>query len=676
MGSRPEHTDADANTPELANYIVGQILAQANDWRFWATLGSRLTILSEAAPEVVLDRIEDTLDSEPPPFLELFRQEGDTLFGGGCLHAGLLWALECLAWSPDHFSRVAFILARLADLDPGGQYGNRPRESLRSLFLGWVRHSTASDEHRLATLDEVLRRFPNAGWTLLTDVCPKGHDSVSGGHLPEWRGWGQDLQQPTRREWFDFGNAIVDRVLIHVDADAQRWGDVMNVLTDFWPERRREAVAMLDEHRERLKSSRASVDLWEKIRSLLHQHREFPEADWVLPSEELDRLARVYDYLCPDDPIIAIAWLFGHWPELPEGQAREYREHQARIEQARAAALASLIERYGDEVVIELARSSAGPWAVGWTFALVCSDEDRIASLVMPHLGDTEPGLRDFALNALGHLRGRLGWPASERMLERTREAGSAPQQLAGVYLAAPPVRDTWERLEREPDEVQAAYWSSFGATFGLDENNFEDLEYALQHLLDVRRPLPVIRKLAHTTAVVQANLIIQALELAPSELMEANSRGEKPDVHGYDIAKLFEKLDASADVTRQTVARLEVPFVSVLSHDRPHLALHHEVMEDAATFADFIGWAFKSSDTSDEQEAQDEQRSIARAQLAGDILYHLHRIPGQNEDGSVNTEHLAHWVSEARRLCGERGRGDIGDQMIGRVLANAPERP
>jgi hypothetical protein len=108
-------------------------------------------------------------------------------------------------------------------------------------------------------------------------------------------------------------------------------------------------------------------------------------------------------------------------------------------------------------LVIELARSSAAPWTVGWTFALVCPDEDRIASLVLPHLGDMEPGLRDFALNALGHLRGRLGWPASERMLERAREAGSAPQQLAGIYLAAPPIRDTWERLERESDEVQTA---------------------------------------------------------------------------------------------------------------------------------------------------------------------------------------------------------------------------
>jgi hypothetical protein len=387
MGSRPQHTEAGANTQELANYIVGQILAHANDWRLWATLGSRLTILAEAAPEVVLDRIEDALDSETAPFVELFRQEGDGLFGGGCPHAGLLWALECMAWSPDHFSRVAFILARLADIDPGGRYANRPRESLRSLFLAWIRHSGVSDEHRLETLDELVRRFPGAGWKLVTDVCPKGHDSVSGREPPEFRGWGQDIQQPTPRERVDFAGAVIDRVLSHVDADAQRWGDVIDLLNYFFPDPRQQAIAILEEHRGGLKSSQGSVELWARIRGLLHRHRGFPNADWALPSEELDRLTSVYEYLRPEEPILANAWLFGHWPELPEAHAQGYREHQARIEEVRAAALASLIEQYRDDVVVELARSSAAPWTVGWTFVAVCPDEDRIASVVMPHLG-------------------------------------------------------------------------------------------------------------------------------------------------------------------------------------------------------------------------------------------------------------------------------------------------
>ena len=94
-GSRPEHAEAGADTPALANHIVDRVLEQANDWRLWDS-GSELTAFAEAAPEVVLDRIE-ICNFEPPPFVELFRQEGDGFLGGGCHHAGLLWALEYLA---------------------------------------------------------------------------------------------------------------------------------------------------------------------------------------------------------------------------------------------------------------------------------------------------------------------------------------------------------------------------------------------------------------------------------------------------------------------------------------------------------------------------------------------------------------------------------------------------
>ena len=68
MGSRPEHTEAGADTQALANHIVDRILEQANDWRLWATLGSELTAFAEAAPEVVLDRIEDMLELRAASF--------------------------------------------------------------------------------------------------------------------------------------------------------------------------------------------------------------------------------------------------------------------------------------------------------------------------------------------------------------------------------------------------------------------------------------------------------------------------------------------------------------------------------------------------------------------------------------------------------------------------------
>ena len=52
---------------------------------------------------------------------------------------GLLWALETLAWHSDHLARVTVILGELAEIDPGGNWTNRPANSLatESFFHGF-----------------------------------------------------------------------------------------------------------------------------------------------------------------------------------------------------------------------------------------------------------------------------------------------------------------------------------------------------------------------------------------------------------------------------------------------------------------------------------------------------------------------------------------------------------
>ena len=54
-------------------------------------------------------------------------------------------------------------------------------------------------------------------------------------------------------------------------------------------------------------------------------------------------------------------------------------------------------------------------------------------------------------------------------------------------------------------------------------------------------------------------------------------------------------------------------------------------------------------------------------------ILWDLRALPGLLEDGVVDAEALLTWISEARRLCKERGREAIGIKKIGELLANAP---
>ena len=107
----------------------------------------------------------------PPPFKELFGQGGDPLFSG-MPYVGLLGALERMAWSADHFARVAMILARLAEYEPDNNVRNRPTESLRSLFLPWMRFSETADSDRLETLKMLVNRYSQASFNPTVHVVP------------------------------------------------------------------------------------------------------------------------------------------------------------------------------------------------------------------------------------------------------------------------------------------------------------------------------------------------------------------------------------------------------------------------------------------------------------------------------------------------------------------------
>ena len=134
---------------------VRRLLSEAS-WDRWASLDSHLPLLAEAAPDEFLDAVESVLvDLDQTPFHEIFSQEGGGVIGGWNYMTGLLWALETLAWNPDYLSRVAIILADIASIDPGGNWANRPANSLADIFLPWHVQTTAPFEKRKVAIETV-----------------------------------------------------------------------------------------------------------------------------------------------------------------------------------------------------------------------------------------------------------------------------------------------------------------------------------------------------------------------------------------------------------------------------------------------------------------------------------------------------------------------------------------
>ena len=671
MGVYPERAKNADSVRHLPLLVIREALSEGKGWQIWATLDRDLATLAEAAPNAVLDAAERDLAANPSPYAELFGQGGDPLFAG-MPHTGLLWALERMAWSVDHFSRVAMILARLAEYEPESNNGNRPTESLRSLFLPWIRFSDTPDSHRLETLKVLKDRYPQAGWNLLIRIHPSNDLLVTDNRLPRWRSWGQDVSSsPTRQDFWRYVGAIEEYLVSGANDDAQRWMAMIGIVSKLSPETRAQALSTLLEQSEALRQQPAALDLWARLRLELNRHRSFPDAEWAMAVEEISILSDAYARLTPLDAVSAHAWLFDGRPELPNplpALSTPLEEQDNQIYEVQRDAVHAVFTQGGVASIERLAKEAVVPLTVGYAVSNALEQESAI-SLALPHVGAEAPKRRDFAHGVMAALSFRSGWEPLEPVLVQLKEEGAGPGRVAALYLAASANTETWQRLTSESQEAQEIYWNTI-PVFQISRENPEGLAFAVRRLMEARRALDLVKLLS--IASVSDELVVQVLVQAPIDHANGIEAGRQPQINAYAIGSLFEKLDRSDDVPDELIARLEIPYVQMMHEWMRRPMLHRQILRHPSVFADFISWRFKRSDGQVDDDVDEETRRY-RANAAFTVLWELRGIPGQGDDGAVDSEILDAWVNEARRLCQERVRGEIGEDQIGQILANAP---
>lgn len=232
MGARGETVTVTtgASPSHYAARIVRRLLEGANaDWRIWASLSPVLPLLAEAAPDEFLTAVGQGLSGAEPVLLKLFAEQTDPLFGSSP-HTGLLWALETVAWSPEHLGHAASLLASLARLDPGGRLANRPMNSLRGIFLLWHPQTTAGLAQRLSVLDMLRRSEADVAWELLRQLLPEHHGIGFNTATPSWRDWAAGPPRVRRGEYVEAVREITGRMLADADQSGPRWETLIEAL--------------------------------------------------------------------------------------------------------------------------------------------------------------------------------------------------------------------------------------------------------------------------------------------------------------------------------------------------------------------------------------------------------------------------------------------------------------
>ncbi len=652
---------------DWAASFVAQLLRRANQdasGDLWASLTDVLPLLAEAAPDVFLRSVQEGVTERRQPLLaKMFTDRQRDAFFVSSPHTGLLWALEGLAWSPEHAPLAAKLLARLAEIDPGGRLSNRPLGSLGDIFRPCLPQTSLPLNRRITVLDMLRRDHREVAWKLMLALLPEHYRGGRYTHSPRFRAWKLESEAVTSAERWEFVSAVGQRLIKDVEGEQQRWLEIVEHLAQFPPPERSLAVGRLEEI-----ASSETLDaelrerIWNELDKIVRHHRSFPTADWALPAEELNKVAAVAGNFKPRDPIRTHVWLFEpHLLDLGDERA-DYREQAARVEVARSSAVSEILAVHGVEGLLQLAEEVELPGAVGAAAALIRSDdlEERALSL----LDDEDSKRASFAAGYSFQRAKTEGLPWIEQAIAEVK--GHPVSQLRLLQHVTDELPAAWQLAADLGADVEQAYWNEFAAG---GRGDFTLVNEAATKLLEFGRPFVALDLMSlylrKDDRRVSPRLIVEGLQKLVGL---PRDHPEQRHLSNYELESLLDYLRDS-DVDEEQLGVLEWQLLPALGFDARSPVLERRLARDPAFFLEILSLVYRPR--GEEAEAVDVPEHVATN--AYRLLAEWKIVPGSTERmAEVNADELAAWTDDARELARDAGRGEVGDIQIGKVLAHA----
>ena len=631
---------------------------------------------AEAAPAEFLTLLEEDLQRSQPVVFGLLKPADSGPFGS-TTRAGLLWALECLAWQ--HLGRVTKILARLSQAVINDNWTNKPISSLHATYRSRLPQTAASLEDRIKALEMLTERFPDIGWQICIDqvkaVPGVGHHDS---YRPRWRSdaSGAGRSMPPQKECHDFIRRALNLALAWPKHDQKTLGDLVERLPVISEEDQTVVWDLIDTWAASETDENAKASLRERIRALMLTRRDLPEELKDMLKDTIKNRARImYEKLQPCDPVIRHAWLFAqHWiqPSIDEIQDEnfDYSKHEERIDQLRAEAMEETWAKRGFEGVTALLSRSDPPYTVGYALGVSMKGANaRIDFLrqCLSSVGDLEREvdgcMQGFLMAVDDKKRGALLLAVAK---------GLDTDWLVRLFQCAPFKRDTWRLLDLYDKTIQDRYWQEVVPQW----NRYSEAELTeiIDRLLEAQRPRAVFYAVHMNWPQVETSRLKRLL------LAAATVDAEPADQYRLDTYRLSEALDSldgRTGVSPDEMARLEFMFITALDHSEHGIPnLERQIAESGTLFVEVLAIAFRRNDDGQdppEWQIEDPERRATLVSASLRLLDRIERIPGIGPDSQVNAEALLDWMTEVRRLCVEHGRVEIGDEKIGQLLSKAP---
>ncbi|MBA7800551.1 hypothetical protein QNN86_01515 [Citrobacter sp. C348] len=648
-----------------ASSVVKEVFS-ASSWQLWASTQDIQIMLAESAPDFFIDEVERAVSHQDKPFDSLFAQEGVGGISGRNYMTGLLWAIEGLAWAPEYLSRSLVILGELDSHDPGGNWANRPLNSIIDILLPWSPHTTADIDRRIAAFKALEREYPDTAWRVLVQLLPNDMRTTSGTHTPTFRnfipnGFNKDPSGDEYRAQIE----IYSQLTIELASKSSlRLVDLVENIDSLAPLKFDTAIKLLYDFSKKSDSDELKLELWEKCLKVYNKHKRFSDAHWAIQPEQNKKIKDVSTALKPEDPMLYSKRLFCQRSYDLFDENGDWRVQEEILAKERGQSISEIYAINGIEGVLEFSRGIERPDVVG--NSLVAENLeiplDILKKLILSDIKE------EHSL-ATGYVRAKNFKEGNSWVLAAVNNL-NIPEKV-GFFLLLPFKKETWDMLKTSFDDFPYEYWNNTVAN-AYHCDSTEEIYFAVDCLIKVDRPVSAIDCLSR---ILYIDKVVDSSKVAVALLQSFKTTEDvrRFDIHSFnELVKYLQNDDTVSDDDLVKIEWAYLPIINRGANDslQPQV-LEKKLANDPGFFCEIIRYAYRSKFQKEKNQLSESENNIAKNSRY--LLDEWSKIPGIDADGKFDVNAFNNWFNLVQTECEESGHLEIAYQIIGSVLIFSP---
>lgn len=631
-----------------------KIVIESPDWRVIATMENNFQLLAEASPVCFIKSVQNAITAEDSG-LCAYLSESESQFGTTHFYGSqLVYALALIACRQEFFSPACYSAFYVLKIRP------EHFAKLTSVFLPWSPKTEAPFAQRIAIVKQFFEVDDDLAWKFLCTLLP-GQTTACGSFTPPKYLVCKIGEQSLNAYWEEsdaYLELAIERISQHKDR--------LLTLLEFIDQTSEDIFYKIVARTEVVSKNYTDEDkyvIWNKLLSLFSKHRQFPNADWVMPEKTLSAIEALAEKIAPKDRRIKIRRLFqnGTYDILPE-KYNSHVEKEAALNSLRLEELDWCYRTYGLEALVCCVESFDSVRSVGSILAKLnftdeC-DSNILAWLTSSH--DKRKALAKEYLHARFRICG-VSWL-------RTQLEGRNQEEIAVFLGSIPLTQESMSLAEQLLTDRLEEYWKHV-PVWGIEDNAKAD--YIIQRLLQYERPadaLELIEIMHHTKHFLVGDIIFETLKSLA--IMKHNDIAQH---NAYTVVCLIEWLQDNWDDER--VIQLELWYFKLFQSygSKGPKRLYMTLANVPDFFMDMLCHTFKGHHET-KKEISDEESKVGEHLF--DILYHWNIPPGTNDDGTIDSDKLDTWFSAVKAASQEKDRYKIAMQLIGAAFFHSPPDP